>query len=249
MKRRTLLLAAVAAVCLSAGAGAEELVNLMPGSPDEIAAYAAGPQDARGRVLIIHDWFGLTPSTKAEAVWFGHHGIRAVAIDLYGGKVAETHAEAEKLMNGLDPAAAQRTIHAALEAIGAKEHPVVIIGYSMGGKIALDAQIADPAMISGTALVYGFGYDDIPDVALSSLDRPVLVATGSKDTGSVSAMDALQHRMSALGHPIETYVYPGADHGYAQALFKGGENFDLKAAMATRNVIADFVGRAAGGAS
>ena len=246
---RTKALLMVAAILLSANASADEMTKLLPGSADEIAAYVAGPEDASERVLIVHDWFGLTPSTKAEVVWFGNHGMRAVAIDLYGGQAAETHKEAEKLMNGLDPAAAARTIHSALEAIGAGQRPVVIIGYSMGGKIALDAQIADQQMISGTALVYGSGYENIPDAALSSLSKPVLVATGSKDGGSMSAAEALQQRMSAFGHPIESYVYPGVDHAYAQSLFNGGKNYDLKATMATRNVIEDFVKPAADGGS
>jgi carboxymethylenebutenolidase len=249
MKPKTLLLAAVAAASLTGGGVADEVVKLLPGSPDEIAAFVAGPEDARERVLIVHDWFGLTASTKAEAVWFGKQGVRAVAIDLYRGKAAETHQEAEQLMNGLDPAAAAGTIRSALEAIGARERQVTIIGYSMGGKIALEAQIANQDMISGTALVYGSGYEGIPDTALSSLDRPVLVATGSGDTGSFSALEALQRRMSDFGHPIESYVYPGADHAYAQSLFNGGKNFDLEATMATRNVVEDFVKRVAEGAS
>jgi carboxymethylenebutenolidase len=249
MTPKELLLAAAASALLCVNASADETIKLLPGSADEIAAYVTGPEDAGERVLIVHDWFGLTPSTKAEAVWFGNHGMRAVAIDLYGGQAAETHKEAEKLMNGLDPAAAAKTIHNALEAIDAGQHPVVIIGYSMGGKIALEAQIADQQMISGTALVYGSGYEDIPDAALSSLGRPLLVATGSSDAGSFATLEALQHRMSDFGHPIESYVYPGADHAYAQSLFNGGKNFDLKATMATRNIIEDFVKRAADGGS
>ena len=248
MKTRALLMAGVAAALLCGSASADEMVKLLPGSPDEIAAFVAGPEDATARVLIVHDWFGLTPSTMDEAVWFSERGMRAVAIDLYSGRIAETHEEAEKLMNGLDPAAAARTIRSALEAIGADEHPVTIIGYSMGGKIALEAQIANQEMISGTALVYGSGYEEIPDPALSGLERPVLVATGSNDTGSLSALEALQRRMIELGHPIESYVYPGVDHAYAQSLFNGGENYDLDATMATRNVIEDFVLRIAGGA-
>jgi carboxymethylenebutenolidase len=237
---------AIASVCGSASAG--EMVEL-PGAAGGTSAYVAGPEDAGGRVLIVHDWFGLTPSTMAEAEWFGQHGIRAVAIDLYQGRSAKTHDEAGALMNGLDPAAAAATIHGALEAIGASEHPVVIIGYSMGGNIALKAQVAEPKMISGAALVYGSGYENIPDDQLRALDRPLLVATGSKDADAVAAMDALQRRMSEFGHPIETYVYPGVDHAYAQSLFNDGKNFDLEAAMATRNVVEDFVKRASDGGS
>ena len=134
----TLLIATALAAVLAGRAMADEMVKLLPGTSNEINAYVAGLADAKERVLIVRDWFGLTPSTMAEAVWFGRHGIKAVAIDLYGAQIAETHAEAEKLMNGLDPAAAARTIHNAFEAIGAVERPVVIIGYSMGGKIALE---------------------------------------------------------------------------------------------------------------
>jgi carboxymethylenebutenolidase len=248
MKGRTLLrllMAAAVATVLADSAAPDEMIKLLPGTSNEISAYVAGPEDAKERVLIVHDWFGLTASTMAEAVWFGQHGIRAVAIDLYDGQVAETHDEAEKLMNGLDPAAAARTIHNALEAIGATERPVVIIGYSMGGKIALDAQLAEQQMISGAALVYGSGYETIPDAALKTLTRPVLAVTGSKDDGSVSAQKALQDRMSAFGHLIEAYVYPDANHAYAQSLFNGGKNFDLKPTTATREVIEDFVKQAA----
>jgi carboxymethylenebutenolidase len=243
------LVAAAAAALLACNAWADEMVTLLPGSPDEIAAFAAGPENAQARVLIVHDWFGLTPSTKDEAEWFGEHGIRAVAIDLYGGEAADTHDEAEKLMNGLDPAAAAETIRNALEAIGAMERPVAIVGYSMGGKIALEAQLANPEMIAGAALIYGAGYGELSESALRSLERPVLVATGSADTGSVTAMDALQHRMSDFGHPIEAYVYPGVDHAYAQALFNGGANYDREATMATRNVVEHFVKRVAASTS
>jgi dienelactone hydrolase len=244
----TLLMAVALTAVFADRATADEMVKLLPGTANEINAYVAGPEDAKERVLIVHDWFGLTSSTMAEAVWFGQHGIRAVAIDLYDGQVAETHGEAEKLMKGLDPAAATRTIRNALEAIGAAERPVVIIGYSISGKIALDAQLADQQMISGAALVYGSGYETIPDAALKSLTRPLLVVTGSKDNRSVSAQEALRDRMSAFGYLIEAYVYPGVDHAYAQSLFNGGKNFDLKATMATREVIEDFVKQATDGA-
>jgi carboxymethylenebutenolidase len=234
----------LAASAQSAMAG--EIVTLMPGTERAIKAYVAGPEEAERRVLILHDWFGLTPSTMAEAEWFGKRGVRATAIDLYGGKAADTHKAAEALMNGLDRKTAAVSIKNALGAIGAGKTPVTVIGYSMGGAIALEAKLDNPSMINGAALVYGGGYEEIAGERLKASRTAILIVTGSQDEWSVPAMEALQKRMSAFGRPIETYVYPAVGHAYAQSLFNNGRNYDFEAAMATRNVIENFVGRAAG---
>ena len=245
MKRRFLFTVGLLAV-FSSAALAGGPVKLALATVGETNAYVSGPEDAKNRVLIIHDYFGLSPSTMADAEWFGNHGFRTTAIDIYGGHLADTDAEAGALMKALDPAKAALTIHEALLALDAEKNPVVIIGFSMGGSIALQAQIANPTMVKAAAMVYGGGYEAIADDALKADTAPILVATGSMDAWAVPSMDALQKRMTGFGHPIETYVYPGVDHGFAQWHFNNGKNFDLHAALATRNVVANFVERAFG---
>ena len=242
--KATLLMIGATTMLFCSTALASEMVKLLPGTADEISAYVSGPEDAARRVLIVHDYFGLSLSTKSEAVWFGNNGIRATAIDLYGGKSATTGKEAEALMNGLDPKSAAKTVHTALAAIGAKEHKVTVIGFSMGWLIALNAQIANPDMVDGAALVYGGSYESIADKDLKGLKSPVLVVTGSKDSWAFPSLQALEKRMAEFGNPVESFVYPGVDHGYAQLMFNGGKNYDITAAMSTRNVVGDFVKRA-----
>jgi carboxymethylenebutenolidase len=232
------LLAGVAIVSSGATAGTDALLN--KGTGVETAIYSAGDETAQG-VVIVHDWFGMSPAMRGEADWLAGQGLHAVVIDLYGGKSATTHAEAEKLMKGLDQAKAAEKIKAALTALGAEKSPVAIIGYSMGGGIALKAQIANQSMVNAGVLVYGGGYEEMTDADLKGLKSPVLVISGSKDGWSFAALTALQTRTASLENPVATFVYPNADHAYVQPLFNEGKNYNKAATDVTHSLIAGFV--------
>ena len=40
----------------------------------------------------------------------------------------------------------------------------------------------------------------------------------------------------------ELFIYPGADHGYAQPFFNGGRNYNAEAVRATWVLVDDFLG-------
>ncbi|MDP6806088.1 MAG: dienelactone hydrolase family protein, partial [Rhodospirillales bacterium] len=71
--------------------------------PDSVPAPA---------VLLIHEWWGLNDQIKSMAAEFAKEGYLALALDLFGGKVAKTSDEARQLTGGLDQSAGEDTVKA-----------------------------------------------------------------------------------------------------------------------------------------
>jgi dienelactone hydrolase len=111
----------------------------------------------------------------------------------------------------------------------------------MGGQEALNANLNDPEAVSGTVMVYGFGFDKIGRLRLERIKSPVLVITGGEDTDATQAAVHFLSNMKEAKRPCEMFVYPGADHGYAQPLFNEGKNYNPEAVRATWVVVEDFL--------
>lgn len=208
----------------------------------EFRTIVSGSPSATTAVMIVHDWFGITDMTRASVRRLGDKGIRAMAIDLYRGHAAETHQQAQELMDALDEDYAQEIILASLKDLSADGRPVAIIGYSLGGSIALRTAINHPNLIIAAASIYGGGYNAADDAALKTAG-PILMITGSADSWAYPEQMSFEERMWRLGNPIESYVYPGAEHAFAQPLYNSGANYDLMATRAMHTILDDFLNR------
>jgi dienelactone hydrolase len=65
-------------------------VTLQTASSETFTAYVAGPKEAGEGIVLIHDWFGVTPFYTAAAEKLANEGYRVVALDLYNGHGATT---------------------------------------------------------------------------------------------------------------------------------------------------------------
>src|SRR5262245_60636126 len=64
-------------------------------------------------VIVIHEWWGLNDHIRHWADRLAAAGYAALAVDLYGGEVAETPERAMELMRAADASEAVRTLRAA----------------------------------------------------------------------------------------------------------------------------------------
>lgn len=236
-------LALVALSCLAAPTSASEMAKLTGLDGTNYEAFAAGSETSKTGILLLHDWFGLSEATRASATRLAQDGARVLAVDLYQGQSASNHDQAQILMDELETDYVQGAINAALTALQRPGRPITVIGYSMGGLIALKAAVMNPERIQAAALVYGGGYDDVSNEDLAAYGKPVLVVSGSSDGWSYPELLKLQDRAHDLGTPVETYVYPGADHAFEQKLFNAGNNFDPQAKDATETILDNFLKR------
>ena len=218
-----------------------DFVTLKRADGRELRAFAAGPADAKAAVLIVHDYFGISDATKQSVQRLGAFGYRSVAVDLYGGKSATSHEDAVKLMQSLDRKATDKILQAGLDYLKQPGRKLATIGFSMGGLESLHANLNDPKAVSASVIIYGFGFDKIDTKQLDRLESPVLVIAGSEDTGATQAAINFLSGMKAARRACEIFVYPGADHGYAQPLFNEGKNYNPEAVRTTWVLVEDFL--------
>ena len=113
----------------------------LPGADGPIRAWQS-PAALTG-VVVLHEWWGLF-SGKSNVTSIcdrlGREGFLALAPDLFGGRGAETEAQAERLMRDLDDGDPMPVIAAAVAELrrqGARK--VATLGFSMGGALSLKA--------------------------------------------------------------------------------------------------------------
>jgi carboxymethylenebutenolidase len=232
---------AVAAIPADAAAStsASTVRSVTTESGRTVSIIVGGPDDATGGIVLVHDWFGVTPFYHEAVTRLAREGYRVVAVDLYDGRSATTHPEAWELMSALDTTAAASAIDAAIGALA--NRPLALIGFSMGAPHAIRASMRHAQRVRATVVFYG----DTPSdpATLAELGGPILSIQGSRDGEAASAAAALSVAADEAAVGAEIYVYPGAHHAFAQPLFNGGETYDPAAARAAWRLAVDFLDR------
>jgi carboxymethylenebutenolidase len=203
--------------------------------------YVAGPNDARKGIVLVHDWFGVSPAYLGATERLAKLGYRVVAVDLYDGRHATTHEEAGALLDSLDAHLAAQKIDAAIQSLETRPRNLAVMGFSMGAKHALSAALRNE-QIRATLLWYGETVNDPHD--LKTLHGPVLLVVGSAD-GATAGENAAAFSKAAdmAGAAAEIYLYPGAAHAFAQPLFNQGKTYDPIAAETAWRLSEDFLRR------
>ena len=198
-------------------------------TPDgPMPAYEAVPdRDAKGGVIVVQEAFGLTSHIESISRRLADAGYRAVAPALFhrSGSPVFEYGEYEKLMpvmkdlsaNGIRADLAATAAH--LAGAGFEGPRVGIVGFCMGGTVALVAGVEAP--LGAAVTFYGggvsqgrFGYAPTVEQA-PGLQTPWLGLFGDLDQGiPVDDVEAL--RAAAATAPVETEVvrYPDAGHGF-----------------------------------
>jgi len=218
-----------------------KFVTLKQDDGSGLRVFVAGPADASAGVLVVHDYLGISDATKQAVEHLGGLGYLTLAVDLYGGKSATSHEEAVKLMQALDRKATDKSLQSGLNYLKQPGRKLATIGFSMGGQEALNANLNDPDAVSATVMIYGFGFDKIDAGRLQRLRSPVLAIVGGEDNGAAQTAINFLSSMKEAKRPYEMFIYPGADHGYAQPLFNGGKNYNAEAVRATWLLTEDFL--------
>jgi carboxymethylenebutenolidase len=215
--------------------------TLYTASSEPFTAYVAGPSNARAGVVLVHDWFGVSPFYTEAEDKLAADGYRVLAVDLYGGHSATTHEQASKLLQSVDDDAAGRAIDAAIAQLTVGGRPVAIMGFSMGARHALAAALRNRA-VHATLLWYGETIKDAEK--LRPLAGPALLIVGSRDgTAAAEGAAAFSKAADTAGAGAEIYIYPGADHAFAQPLFNQGKTYDPIAAEVAWRQSEDFLQR------
>ena len=203
-----------------------------PASPDSVAeAMGRTSGEALPAVILIHEWWGLNDNVRTMARRLAGEGYRVLAVDLYGGEVASTPAEARQLMSLAtdEPDRLTQNTEAAYDYL-TSEHDaprVAAMGWCFGGGMALQTALALPEKLDGAVIYYGrVGNADREELA--QLQMPLLGLFGGEDEGiPVADVRQFEATLEELGKDAEIHVYEGAGHAFANPT---GQNYVADAA-------------------
>jgi carboxymethylenebutenolidase len=182
-------------------------------------------------IIMIHEWWGLNDNIRAMADRLAGEGYIVFAVDMYGGGVAGSPAEARELMLQVveDPDAANENIRAAYEfvteIVGAPR--VGSLGWCFGGTWSLNTAKLYPEELNASVIYYGQLTDD--EDVLRPINTPVLGLFAAEDTGiTVASVEAFRGAMHRLRKDVEVHIYPDVGHAFANPT---GSNYDAVAAQ------------------
>jgi carboxymethylenebutenolidase len=191
-----------------------------PSNGTEGQGYLAVPASGSGPgVVVIQEWWGVNDQIKEVCDRFASEGFVALAPDIYRGVVTSEPDEAQKLMMQLNIEQAAKDMSGAVKYLAGHDavtsRGVGVVGYCMGGSLALWLATLQPELVEAVAPYYGIaGWPTTPD--WSKLQAPVQGHYAENDdSAGPKAVEALQEELTRLGKEHEFFVYPGTEHAFA----------------------------------
>jgi carboxymethylenebutenolidase len=189
-----------------------------PSNGSTAIGYLSRPSSGQGpAVIVIQEWWGLVDHIRDVCDRFAAAGFVALAPDLYHGVTVTEPDEAGKAMMAMKMDQAARDMSGAVDELmrqSGTDH-VGVIGFCMGGGLALVLATQRPDAISAVVACYGIipWPDAQPDYA--ALSGAYLGHFASEDDFfTPAAAEALGEQLRGLGKEAEIIIYPGTDHAF-----------------------------------
>jgi carboxymethylenebutenolidase len=192
-----------------------------PSNGHTIQGHLATPAgDASGPgVIVIQEWWGLVDHIRDVCERFAAAGFVALAPDLYEGATTREPDAAGKLMMALNMERVAKDLGGAVDRLLAEPQTsssgVGVIGFCMGGGLALLLATQRPDAVQAVAPFYGL----IPWESA----RPDWTKLAAPIRGHYAANDgffgpglvrALEDELRSLGKDVALEVHPGVDHAF-----------------------------------
>jgi carboxymethylenebutenolidase len=181
-----------------------------------LPGYLATPENPNGKaVVVLQEWWGLVPHIQDVADRFAAAGYLALAPDLYRGERTTDADVAGRQMMSLDIERAEKDLRGAIAAAAERAgvERVGVIGFCMGGQLALLAATASPSAVGAAVDFYGIHPKIKPD--FSRLECPVLGLFAENDEYvGAEAVAGLVAAIEGAGKRIEHHIYPGVGHAF-----------------------------------
>ncbi len=168
-------------------------------------------------VIVIQEWWGLVPHIIDVTDRFGDAGFTALAPDLYHGESASEPDGAGKLMMALNLQQAAKDMSGAVDLVAERSgnDRVGVVGYCMGGGLALVLATQRPDKIKAAAPYYGLIPWESAQPDWSALDAKVVGEYAERDEFFTPEKAAeLQELLRGLGKDATLHVHDGCEHAF-----------------------------------
>jgi dienelactone hydrolase len=223
---RTIVLGALCATVMAATANAEikeKPVTYSDGTTTMkgFVVYDDAVKTKQPGIVMIHEWWGITPHIHNEAKKFAAQGYTAFIADMYGdAKTADNPKDAGALSSSVmkDPKAMESRFKAAQAELAkqASVNPQRIgaVGYCFGGAVVLNmARTGDDLRaVAGFHASLGL---NTPAPAPGTVKAKVLILNGADDPFvKKEQYEALKKDFDAAKADYRIVTYPGAVHAF-----------------------------------
>jgi carboxymethylenebutenolidase len=186
-----------------------------PSNGGMCGAYYA-PADGPG-VLVIQEWWGLVPHIREVVDRVAAAGFAALAPDLFHGATTTEPDGAGKLMMAMNMGVAARDMSGAIDFLRdetGRDH-VGVVGFCMGGGLALVVATQRPDAVAAVAPFYGLIPWPDAQPEWSALTAVVRGQYAEHDEyfGPEPAR-AFEQQLRDLGKDVSFTIHPGVHHAF-----------------------------------
>lgn len=215
----------------------------VPAQPDSVlSAHGLDPgSDRLPAIIVIHEWWGLNNNVRTATRRLAGEGYRALAVDLYGGAVAETPDEAQSLAQNASDSPEQmmanlRAAVAHLESEAGASR-IAVLGWCFGGSRTFQAVAEMPSRFDAAVAYYG-SPEPLTEEVLQQVTTPILAHFGREDQAiSLEQVNAFRSRVQGMDKDIQIHLYD-AGHAFANPT---GDNYEPEAAKTAWRRTTDFL--------
>lgn len=183
-----------------------------------LAEPSAGTVGSPG-ILVLQEWWGLVDQIKRTCDRLAEEGFTALAPDLYhGATVPLTEPDdAAKLMMALEMERVAKDLSGSVDELIRRtgRHQIGVIGFCMGGGLALVIATQRPDAVKAVVPAYGVIPWPAARPDYSKLEAAVQAHVAEQDDFfTPEAARELESELQALGKNVELHLYEGAGHAF-----------------------------------
>jgi carboxymethylenebutenolidase len=192
-------------------------VSYVSGTETVSAHFAVPKGDGKFPALIvIHEWWGLTPWMKSNADDFARKGYAALAIDLYHGKSTSDPKEAMQLVKNFSKDGAVVDLKAAYDYLSnlnnVDNQKIGSIGWCFGGGFSFQTALNIPTL---KACIINYGTVSSDENLLKNIHCPVLCIHGDEDKAiPPDSIKAFDKAAKNAGLSVDVEFFPGMGHAF-----------------------------------
>jgi carboxymethylenebutenolidase len=178
--------------------------------------YLASAGNPRGKVLVLHAWWGLNDFFKSFADRLASQGFLALAPDLYDGPVAKSVEEAKALHSKVDNKRIEKIVLGASDYLhsipSVPGRKMGVVGFSMGAALSLELSTLKPESVGAVAVFYGTYPMDFSKAQASYLGH----FAPDDEWEPLSEVRALEAKLREAGKETSFHFYPGTKHWFVE---------------------------------
>lgn len=206
---------------------AEQQLDFTGSEGQTIPAYAYGYRagEAQPAVIILHDIWGANKFYRDMGQRLAEAGFAAILPDLFvrQGSLRQNSRQAAFARAGQHSfVVALEDLRAIVDTLSGEGRNVGVIGFCMGGTLALLADARIP-QLKAAVVYYGFPVNSHPTPnrpfnpidEVGQLHAPILGFFGEEDSGvGPDNVRAYEVAAQQAGKAIDVTIYPGVGHGF-----------------------------------